>query len=79
MDNTPKEIEIEADMDGPRKEAELFQAKKQLLMQQLQQVNKQIKELRGQEDDIKNMIISANNEGQRIVGALNLIEELTPE
>ena len=47
--------------------------RRQQLQQQLQQINKQIMDMRQQESMIKDAIQSASNQAQQMVGALNEI------
>ncbi|RLD17477.1 MAG: hypothetical protein DRI69_12195 [Bacteroidetes bacterium] len=72
MTDTQKEpgAEMKAQVPNP-----LVQ-KKEALTQQLQQENERIMQLRQQKETIESMISAANDKGQRIIGALNLIEEL---
>lgn len=50
--------------------------KKQKLTQQLQATNQQIMELRQQKAMFEDMIRSANDQAQQIIGALNLLKDI---
>ena len=66
--------------DTPQPDPLLMKA--QQLKQELQQVNKQIMDLQQQERIIRDMIVSANNQAQQIVGGLNILKDIadqTPE
>ena len=50
--------------------------RQQQLQQQLQQTNKQIMDLKQQKGMIEDMIASANNQAQQIVGAMNILMDI---
>jgi len=54
-------------------------AKKEALIEALQTENEQIMKWRQQKETIEHSISSANDRGQRMIGALSLIEELMQE